>query len=479
MPSPKYHADCKICIGMMMDTTCKQRPADDRTDSHATRVRIGIILPQDRVTRACLTIPDVPYTADGDPVRAVTLTARIEGTSIVLDAPRQSAKHGHSVGQLLTLSPATPAPTATLTLHNCIAGRGFHWSKHIDVALPGRVELSVKDGHLLVVNDLDIESYLEGVITAEMSGDAPTEFLKAQCIVARSWMRAATERKHSELGIDFCNDDCCQRYQGIGAVTESAAGAVDQTAGRVLIHTTGGIVDANYAKSCGGITEAPEHVWGAPKPGQHSTVDAPRDSAIARFGAITETNIAEYTTGPWLGECDAYCSPGAVPDRDLPRYLGRVDDGGGHFRWHIRYSGGELTDLLRRTLRGDAELQIRHIQDLVVTHRGRSGRAIRLVVAYDDNRGRRQATSIEGQYRIRDALHESFLFSSAFDVRIERDAAGRPKTIDLFGAGWGHGAGMCQIGALGMALAGHDHRRILHHYFKDVTIASDPSLRDA
>ncbi len=437
------------------------------------RVRVGVVLPEDRATRICCDLPGAGYsiTATGHETcinahRPTQLVAHIDGPTIAVQS------NGALVGRSDTwsIAPAVERERTGLLCRDCVAGRGFHWSTQIDVVLPGTVELSVTDGHFLVVNELDIETYLEGVITAEMSGDAPIEFLKAQCVVARSWMTAATEHKHAALGIDFCNDDCCQRFQGVGVVTPSARRAVDETAGLVLVHESGVVVDANYAKSCGGIVEAPANIWTINKPGQRSLVDAPDASPMRRFDPVRNENIGEYARGSWLSACDAYCSPQVVPESDLPRYLGRVDDGGGHFRWQVTYEASAFEDILRRKLFMPSAGGFRRFHDLAVTRRGRSGRATRIEIAYDDAGGLRRVRTVEDQHRIRDALHESFLYSSAFEARVHRTDGGRPTRIDLHGAGWGHGAGMCQIGALGMALRGVDHERILHHYFENVTI---------
>lgn len=419
----------------------------------AGNVRIGVVLPRDRMKGLRIECPDADSTLNGALVRGAVLDAHVDGDGIAIGTGRS---------ETWTLEPVAETGAGGITLRDCRIGRGFHWESRIDLVLPGRVELSVIDGHLLVVNELGVETYLKGVITAEMSGGCPVEFAKAQCIVARSWLYAATERKHDDLGVDLCNDDCCQRYQGVASVTPTARAAVEETSGRVLVHESGGIVDANYHKSCGGIVEAPEAVWGESKAGQHSVVDAPADSRVRAFHPVGQERIANYVSGRWLTTCSAYCSPRIVPDVDLPNYLGRVDVGGGHFRWSITYTRKQLEGILATKRLGE----LGELRDLVVTHRGCSGRALSLDVLYDDRAGVRRTVTIEGQHAIRDALSESFLYSSAFDVRWDRNGG----TVTLAGAGWGHGAGMCQIGALGMALAGYDHARILMHYFKDVTI---------
>ena len=434
-----------------------------------SRLRVGIVLPQDEVRCLEMILPEGQCTINGTP-RTGAFAAHLDGATIELRGSVDCAGRR----DCWTIAPVVEDESHGVTIRDCRIGRGFHWSSKVDLFLPGRVELSVAGGYLLVVNDLPAETYLKGVITAEMSGECPMAFLKAQTIVARSWMRAAAERKHADLNIDYCNDDCCQRYQGVSALTDSARAAVNETAGDVLVHASGAIVDANYSKSCGGIVESPEAVWGHRKVGQKSAVDAPPASEMERFFPVTRDNVREYVAGSWLERCDAYCGPRAVAEGDLGRYLGRVDDGGGHFRWRVTCAVEELEDLLRRKHfnRGEdgGNGKFHRLWDLAVVRRGRSGRATRLVIDYDDPQGKRATATVEDQYDIRNCLHESFLYSSAFDVCIKRDDSNRPVRVDLLGAGWGHGAGMCQIGALGMALAGSDHKQILHHYFEDVTI---------
>lgn len=436
-------------------------------------IRVGIVLPQDGVKRLRLAVPDSDYRVRGEAgrthsARNTTVTFDVAGAGLrAAIGPRDLGGSG-----VWSLTPVGAPTGKTLPdgrgdapavgVDGIIVGRGFHWETTTRQSLPGELTVRRVGDSLLMVARLALESYLAGVITAEMSGECPIEFQKAQCIVARSWTLAHSERKHEDLGLDLCNDDCCQRYQGVSAMTPTARSAVRETRGQVLV-TDGRVVDANYCKSCGGIVEAPEAVWGVAKPGLAALVDGPPSSPLHRFRPITNDNIGEYVAGSWPADCDAYCSPRSVDEATLPKYLGRVDRGGGLFRWTVTHRRPELEAILRR--KGYAPDDLAEIADLVVTERGVSGRALALDVVYVSTSGERSVTTIRDQYRIRDALHDALLFSSAFRVRTDRDADGRAICFRLDGAGWGHGAGMCQIGALGMALAGQNHRQILAHYF--------------
>jgi len=419
---------------------------------------------------------------------------------------------------------------AGILLRDVPAGRGFHWEKRVSQILPGTLELSVGRHGVVLVNVLPLETYLAGVITAEMSAACPLEFLKAQAIVARSWLLAMTEPKHRGEPFDRCNDDCCQRYQGTGGLTATALAAVHDTRGVVLLspaerrdgsepeaggradqsepeaparakdegiegsrdqeacsqlearapsepeargrangarrgdtHRSCSILDANYSKCCGGVTETPWAVWGLDKPGIRPIVDAPPDAPDRRFFPVSDANLEEYLDGAWLDQTQAYCSPNVVAPDSLSRYLGRVDTVGDYFRWAVRYTRAELEELLRVNLTDAAGLT--ELRDIHVRARGASGRAYAVQIDWLDAQGQPVRSRLDGEYRIRQALHRTFLYSSAFAVRPERDPGGRLSAIVLRGAGWGHGVGMCQIGALGMALSGQSSEAICSHYY--------------
>lgn len=459
-------------------------------------VRVGLVLPEDGCSVLTVEPAGTPFALekhrlgnrDRSDINAAAHTAQVQRKPMTFrrspggDVEVESDDHGLGRASAWTLIAATESSQPALRCRNLRIGRGFHWEKRIDQFVPGPLRVGMHDGSLIVVGTLPVEVYLLGVIAAEMSSRCPEAFLMAQCVAARSWLLANSERKHQSLGFDVCNDDCCQRFHGLSETSPVAQEAVRETAGQVLIVGDDTIVDANYSKNCGGITETPQAVWGGAKPGPHPIVDAPPDSPAQQYLPVTESRLDEFLSGKWLDQCDVYCSPSRLPDRDLAAYLGRVDDGQGRFRWAIDYRRDELEAILNAKLLapsagdvdyGDSDSR-RHPQppmatllNLRVVQRGVSGRATRIRIDYLDEGGRRHRVTVDSEYAIRDALHERFLFSSAFAIDLSHAEDGSIDRIGLRGAGWGHGVGLCQIGALGRALAGQDYRTILAAYFKD------------
>lgn len=370
--------------------------------------------------------------------------------------------------QIVPPPDARNSPDTGVIVPDVVAGRGFHWQKTIDVTLGGMIELFPTPSGIVLVNESPLEDYLAGVITAEMSGACPIAMLEAQAVVSRSWLLAFTERKHESDPFDRCNDDCCQRYQGIDGLSSDARRAVLQTRGVALLNQEGRVLDANYSKCCGGISETPEVVWGVRKAGLESVVDAPPEAPERRFFPIRDENLDEYLDGPWLAGARSYCGPNGVPRSALQRYLGRVDEPSEYFRWTASHARAELESLLVQKIPSLTESG--ELRDLRVVERGVSGRISKMDIVWRSADGRDTVTSLDSEYRIRAVLHRGFLYSSAFAVRIARDRAGRPATVTLRGAGWGHGVGMCQIGALGMALAGCDFETICRHYYPSATV---------
>lgn len=335
-----------------------------------------------------------------------------------------------------------------ITVHNVQAGRGFHWEKTIDVILPGNVEITNHDGYLLVTNEVPLEQYLACVAVSEMSSTCPLALLEAQTITARSWILAAAEKKHADLEIDACNDDCCQRYQGLGQMTEASKHVVNSSRGQVLIYENE-ICDARYSKSCGGISESAENVWDMPlTPYLTSGYDGP------------ETNI-EIDWNNWFTDNPkTFCSPAFVDEKDLHQYLGNVDKEGQYFRWHERFTQDEFCEFFSKNVHED----VTHITKIDVLNWGHSGRINHLVLNYQTTVGKSETIEINSEYNIRKMLHPSFLYSSCFVINMD------DKHIEFNGAGWGHGVGLCQIGALGMALHGYSTEDILAHYFRNTKL---------
>tara|TARA_S200000501_G_scaffold379008_1_gene446220 strand:- start:16872 stop:18179 length:1308 start_codon:yes stop_codon:yes gene_type:complete len=338
------------------------------------------------------------------------------------------------------------------------AGRGFHWSKNISVKLQGELIVKTVDNSLFIINKLPIENYIMCVATSEMSPECPSALLESQTIAARSWLLAADEQKHKDLKIDVCNDDCCQRYQGINNLTESAKIASHSTRGMVIIHYHS-ICDARYSKSCGGITENNENVWSElPKPYLRSVQDS--------IGIPMPTLKNAIGQKSWfLSSPSCFCGPNFVPEDKLPIYLGSVDSNKLYFRWNLSISQNELLGFVNEKTGNSYD----HIHSLIPLKRGMSGRITQLKIEYikDDNLG---ANILESEYEIRRVLHKDFLFSSAFVIQVEFQGGPHPERFNLIGAGWGHGVGLCQIGALGMALAGKNSTQILNHYYSSIEI---------
>jgi len=459
----------------------KRQPLFPVVDGHwrmerEPRVRIGVVLAEDDKPEVKLTLPGREYEvlvgAEAQRVATLSdkaLTAKATAQEVLLeDAGGESICGPASLLTLAPLSETPPRfPAQGIRVRGIVAGRGFHWQKEIDQTLTGALEFRAERGRLVMVNHLPLEEYLIGVITGEMSGQCPAEFMKAQAVAARSWLLATPYPTHPEAPFDWCNDDHCQRYQGSEGWSEQAVQAISDCRGEALITKSGQYCDARYSKSCGGISEDSASVWGTPLEGLQSVIDAPKGSQAARFFPANESDLKEYFTGSWLQRTDIYCSPGVVPEETIGRYLGRVDEKGTYFRWRKTLTQEALQQSLAE--RGGIE-DLAEVLDLRPGRRGRSGRLERLEVEYRTRGGTKKTHWIEREYHIRAALSMQFLYSSAFLLDCNRDKAGKLLNVSLVGGGWGHGAGLCQIGALGMALQRHSYQEILLHYYQGVRL---------
>ena len=339
-----------------------------------------------------------------------------------------------------------------------IAGRGFHWQKFIDIKVLGDIVIKIIDQRLFVINKIFLEDYLMCVATSEMGAKCPKSLLEAQTIVARSWILAAKEKKHQNLGLDACNDDCCQRYQGISNVIHSSVKAAQNTRGKVLIHKET-ICDARYSKSCGGISERGNNVWDINfQPYLDSIIDGENTDTI---DLSNEKNFKEWL----LNKQKSFCGPEYINESYLGQYLGNVDEKGQYYRWEISYTNSELVKIIY-------EKSGKQFSKIIMIHpidRGASGRILTMKIIGKDVNGNDTSLRINSEYEIRRILHKKFLYSSAFIIETNLNH-NNEDNFTLKGAGWGHGVGLCQIGALGMSLDGKTTEEIVFHYYKNTKL---------
>jgi SpoIID/LytB domain protein len=423
-------------------------------------IRVGLVLPEDHQTALEITFPRPQWytlTPPSPPQPSSHLKIAVENSTLQVN--------GLTVPELY-IRRRQPAPPweDNLQIRPVTAGRGFHWAQQITAAYPGDLVITVRDGALFVVNEVPAEMYLACVATAEMGPACPAALLQAQTVVARTWLLAGVEQKHQALGLTVCNDDCCQRYQGSGHLTAGARTAVWSTRGQVLTYRET-LCDTRYSKCCGGMTEAFETVWdGKPVPYLQCRLDRPESTTHVELPLMDET-AAER----WIRSSPpAYCSPETVPTESLSRYLGKVDVPGEYYRWRVEYSQEELTALVQNK----AGLAVRQVERLIPIARGGSGRLNRVRLVYLDPQGKRRQHELTSEFEIRRVLHPSFLYSSAFIVETRELRDDIPGRFILHGAGWGHGVGLCQIGALGMALQGHSLPDILAHYYPGTRLST-------
>jgi stage II sporulation protein D len=364
----------------------------------------------------------------------------------------------------IALTPSDPASCA-FALDDVTIGIGFHWERKERQIFRGTFRLTRRGGGLTVINDVSLEDYVTSVISSEMSASCPIELLKAHAVISRSWMwfpKANPSRvesvqqqprnahqllrwygREAHPDFDVCADDHCQRYQGITkAFSPAAAEAVRATAGEFLRYD-GMICDARFSKCCGGITECFATAWEDEHiPYLQSVYDGPSQSTA-------------HTSESWIASNPpAHCNTNdaALLTRLLPRFDQETRD---FYRWQVVYTPEEVADLVKLRIGAD----LGPIRDMQALARGPSGRISRLKII-----GERDFIIIGKELEIRRALSRTHLYSSAFVVEKETGS------FVLRGAGWGHGVGLCQIGAAVMANQGATYIEILQHYYRDTTV---------
>ena len=410
-------------------------------------IRVGIILPEDKKTEIIINFPNPSNYRINSDTFSNRLIVRCQSESILVN---------NTLVDNILIEPIDNHDKIEYPIISSVpTGRGFHWQNEISIQLPGKIIIQNNNGYIFVINELPLEQYLPYVATSEMSPDCPLELLEAQTIAARSWLLANRKVNHTELDIDVCNDDCCQRYQGVINVPESSLLAIHKTHGKVLQYRNE-ICDARYSKSCGGITESYENVWGGETiPYLSSVPDFPD------YHNQTDDLLNFIKSSP-----PAFCSKKYVKSSDIQKYLSKVDKSDSYYRWKIEYIQEEITSIINKKL----NLDVKNIINISPLKRGYSGRIIKLKINYIDKFDKDKSIILNSEYAIRNALHNKFLYSSAIIIEQKTKGNSIPNKFKFTGAGWGHGVGLCQIGALGMALDGYSAEDILIHYFTDTTI---------
>lgn len=364
-------------------------------------------------------------------------------------------------------------------LKDVTIGVDFHWEQKENQVFQGDIKFSIIEDKIQVINILPIENYLISVISSEMSASSSLNLLKAHAVISRSWLLAQiqkqnkiteapsnyiTEKNTNNEHIKWydredhehfhvCADDHCQRYQGITrAQNRNVKMAVNETAGLILEYN-GNICDARFSKCCGGVSELFENCWEPiPHPYLVKVVDK------AEKGYEVDLTL-ESNAQPFINEKpDAFCNTN--DEKVLSQVLNSYDQSAKDFyRWQISYTQQELSSLVKTR----SGIDFGDIIDLIPIKRGTSGRLIKLKII-----GTKKTLTIGKELEIRKWLSESHLYSSA--ITISKTEIKNKITFIINGAGWGHGVGLCQIGAAVMGEKGYNYKKILMHYYKNAEI---------
>jgi len=368
-------------------------------------------------------------------------------------------------------------------LRDVTIGVKFHWERKEKQRFNGSLRLIADGNKVTAINILPVENYLVSVISSEMNSKSSAQLLRTHAIISRSWLLAQMGKsKHQEKEIknyknpsiteyevikwydrgdhklfDVCADDHCQRYQGITKIfSDGARQAVNQTHGIVL--TNGNeICDTRYSKSCGGISESFENVW---EPVKHAYLSSVVDYKFEPENYNTDFS-KEANAQKWIkNNPSSYCNTNdkKILSQILLDYDQETSD---FYRWKILYTQKEISELIKKK----SGIDFGEITDLVPVKRGASARLIMLKIV-----GTKKTLIVGKELEIRRILSASHLYSSAIVIEKQEIINGVPQRFLIYGAGWGHGVGLCQIGAAVMAARGHMFDEILLHYFKNAKL---------
>lgn len=359
------------------------------------------------------------------------------------------------------------SPDDSFSLMDVVIGVNFHWQRLETQTFRGSLRLLADGGKIWAINDLPVEDYLESVISSEMSAQSSLPLLMAHAVISRSWLMSQidgntapnTQASHGDAFIrwydhtdhtlfDVCADDHCQRYQGITKETSpNVAEAIRRTRGELLTYGDE-ICDARFSKCCGGAMEEFQYCWDdTPKPYLKGIGDTPEET-------IPDLTVEENARQWILSSPKSFCN--TTDKRILSQVLNDYDQETTDFyRWRVSYTQEELSKLVEKKLGAG----LGTITDMRPLKRGTSGRICELRIA-----GTKKTIVVGKELEIRRALSESHLYSSAFVVEKQGD------NFTLIGAGWGHGVGLCQIGAAVMGDKGYAYDEILRHYYPGAEI---------
>lgn len=371
----------------------------------------------------------------------------------------------------------------SFVIKNVVIGKSFHWEQKETQRFQGNLKITVENNQIAVINLIPTEDYLKSVISSEMSATATPEFLKAHAIISRSWLMAQLERKikPSEKNVkdgrlisedeiftwydredhklyDFCADDHCQRYQGISKVqNKNVNNAIKDTYGMVL-HNNNRICDTRFSKCCGGISESFENVWQNENYEYlDSVIDYKFEPDNYDFNFGDEKNAEKWIKNSPQAFCN--CNNPQILNQVLVNFDQETTD---FYRWKIVYTQNEICQILNKKTGYDFGF----VKNIIPLERGKSGRLIKIKIV-----GTKKELTVGKELEIRRILSDKHLYSSAFVISKEKiNENGIPEEIILTGAGWGHGVGLCQIGAAVMGEIGYKFDEILLHYFKNSII---------
>ncbi len=378
---------------------------------------------------------------------------------------------------------------ASFSIYDVTIGINFHWERKETQVFNGALNLVVEADKITAINVLPVESYLTSVISSEMSATSSVELLKAHSVISRSWLLAQMEKrrqtkngsngffsfikKEDELIrwydredhtiFDVCADDHCQRYQGITkANSKQVEEAIHETRGQILMEGSE-ICDARFSKCCGGVTEEFQYCWeNTRKPYLIALRDnrqAADNATMMPIPDLTDEQQAEK----WIRTDvpDSFCN--THDKKILSEILNDYDQETADFyRWKVEYTQDKIKALITDKIKED----FGDIVDLVPIERGKSGRICKLKIV-----GTKKSYTIGKELEIRRTLSETHLYSSAFVVdKSDVSADGVPGKFTIIGAGWGHGVGLCQIGAAVMGAEGYKYNQILLHYYRGAEI---------